>query len=171
MSERLPKRIINPTNLAPDQTKDPSQGQIWRGLVFGLIAVFGQAIGAVMSRAALTQAEISPLWSALLRLGAGTLMLWLMLMVQRQVRKWLSMITKPSTLGLIFVAAFFSTYLGIWLQQTALKYAAAGIAQTLGATSPIFILPIVAMLGEKISGRALFGAMVAIVGITLLFIY
>jgi drug/metabolite transporter (DMT)-like permease len=156
--------------LSQNQPQNMGQAQVWRGISFGLIAAWGQALGAVMSRSALTQAHISPLVSTLLRLIAGTVVLFLLMLVRRQVGKWLTAIARPKTLGLVCVSAFFSTYLGIWLQQTALKYTAAGIAQTLGATSPIFILPIVVMLGEKISDRAVLGAIVALVGISLLFV-
>mgnify|MGYP000591481101 CR=1 FL=1 len=37
------------------------------------------------------------------------------------------------------------------------------------STSPLFILPIVAMLGEHVSKRAVFGAMISIVGIAMLY--
>jgi len=43
------------------------------------------------------------------------------------------------------------------------------IAQTLLATSPIFIIPIAAQMGEKISIRSVFGVLVAVVKISLLF--
>ncbi len=64
---------------------------------------------------------------------------------------------------------FGSTYLGIWLQQTALKFVSAGIAQTLSAVSPLFILPIAAAMGDKISIRTILGVLVALVGIGVLF--
>jgi len=69
--------------------------------------------------------------------------------------------------GIVF-ATFTGTYLGIWLQQTSLKLTNAGIAQTLLATSPLFVLPIAAWRGEKISIRAIVGVLVAFVGIGLL---
>jgi drug/metabolite transporter (DMT)-like permease len=59
--------------------------------------------------------------------------------------------------------------MGIWLQQISLKYAAAGVAQTLFATSPLFVLPIVAVMGEYISLRSLLGAILAIAGVGLIF--
>jgi len=70
-------------------------------------------------------------------------------------------------LGASFFAAFFGTYLAIWLQQTALKFTAAGIAQTLAATSPLFVLPIAVWLGELVTVRAVLGVLVAIAGIAL----
>ena len=59
--------------------------------------------------------------------------------------------------------------MGIWLQQISLRYAAAGVAQTLFATSPLFVIPIVACTGERVSVRALLGALLAILGVGLLF--
>ena len=70
-------------------------------------------------------------------------------------------------LGASFFAAFFGTYLAILLQQTALKFTAAGIAQTLAATSPLFVLPIAVWLGELVTVRAVLGVLVAIAGIAL----
>jgi drug/metabolite transporter (DMT)-like permease len=72
-------------------------------------------------------------------------------------------------LGAIAVTSFFSTYLGIWLQQISLKYAATGVAQALSSTSPLFILPLAWFTGEGVSLRSLLGVLVALGGIWLLF--
>lgn len=68
----------------------------------------------------------------------------------------------------MLVAAFLGTYLAIYLQQTALKYSATGIAQALTSTSPLFVLPLAAALGDRVSLRAVGGAVVALVGVGLL---
>jgi len=72
--------------------------------------------------------------------------------------------------GIIFITAFASTYLGIWLQQISLKFSATGVAQTLSSTSPLFVLPIAAFLKETITLRAILGVLIALLGIALLFI-
>ena len=72
--------------------------------------------------------------------------------------------------GIVIMAAFASTYLGIWLQQIALKYAPTGIAQSLSATSPLFVIPFAIATGEKVSLRAVFGAAIALAGVWLLFV-
>ncbi|MDB9494872.1 EamA family transporter, partial [Spirulina subsalsa CS-330] len=69
----------------------------------------------------------------------------------------------------ITIAAFGGTYLAIWLQQIALKYTATGTAQTLLATSPLFVLPLAALWGETITPRSVLGVGIAIAGIALLF--
>jgi drug/metabolite transporter (DMT)-like permease len=69
----------------------------------------------------------------------------------------------------IILTVFIGTFLGIWLQQISLKYAAAGIAQTLFATSPLFVVPIVIFTGERVSLRAVLGALLAMAGVGFLF--
>ncbi len=143
---------------------------LWRGAGFGLLAALAGASGAVLSRAALTQTDVSPLWSSLLRLLAGAVSLLVWIPLKRQpVAGWLKGSTSPRLWGVILFATFVGTYLGIWLQQTALKHTDAGIAQTLFATSPLFALPVSIWLGERVSLRSTLGAGVALAGVGLLF--
>ncbi|NEQ22214.1 MAG: DMT family transporter, partial [Microcoleus sp. SIO2G3] len=116
-----------------------------------------------------SQTNISPLCSTLIRLTAGMLILVAWLMAQRQTAQALQPLRDRRVLGIVTVTAFFSTYLGIWLQQIALKFTEAGIAQSLNATSPLFVLPVAIATGDRVSPRAIFGAIVAIGGIWLLF--
>jgi drug/metabolite transporter (DMT)-like permease len=139
------------------------------GYIYVGLSVVGQSSGAVLSRTALTQSTINPLWSALIRLSAGTLSVLILLGVRRQQGQALQFLHSRDTIVAVALTAFFSTFLGIWLQQISLKYAPAGIAQALGATSPLFVLPLAILSGETITLRTLLGVSTAIVGIGLLF--
>jgi len=57
----------------------------------------------------------------------------------------------------------------MWLQQVSISLAPAGIVQTLLSASPLFILPIAALQGQKITPRAVLGALLALGGVALLF--
>ncbi|MEO1402283.1 MAG: DMT family transporter [Cyanobacteria bacterium J06635_1] len=141
-----------------------------RGLILGILAALGQSVGAVLSRAALADTAIDPLWSTLLRLAAGLVFMMALLGVRSDLRSGLQTLRSPRLVGGVAIAAFFGTYLAIWLQQTALKYAPTGIAQSLLATSPIFVLPMALLIGERVTVRAALGALVALMGVCLLFI-
>ncbi len=173
------------------------------GLQIALLATFCQAAGAVLSRAALAETAVSPLWSSLIRLAAGLVFMAGLVVAKPQYlevksgkrqsvgvsasqldsplnkslldkdlsSRWRAVmiaLRSPRLLGGVAIASLIGTYLGIWLQQTALKYTAAGIAQALLATSPLFVLPMAAVLGEKISRRAVLGVAIALVGVWLL---
>ena len=140
-----------------------------RGVVWGLLAAIAQALGAVISRFALIQSDISPLESTLIRLIGGTIIVIALLFLPAIKQTHSKIKLSQRSLGIIAIAAFGSTYLGIWLQQTSLKFAPTGIAQTFLATSPLFILPIVALQGEKISLRAILGVAISLAGIALMF--
>lgn len=140
-----------------------------RGISFALLSALGQASGAVLSRAALAETTINPLWSTLLRLIGSMLVLLVWMPLQPQPSLWFKPLQSKQLLGVIAVTALFSTYLGILLQQTAIKYTATGIAQALISTSPLFVLPIAVCMGERVSLRSLLGVLVALVGIGVLF--
>ncbi len=145
------------------------------GVGWGLLAAGCQATGAVMSRSAFMAGEVNAIWSTALRLFGG-LVIVLILLKAQSVKSGSAKtenlqrisFTKKLILALV-VIAFSSTYLGIWLQQISLKFAPVGIAQTLLGTSPLFVLPIVLLRGERVSFRACVGVLVAIAGIALLF--
>ena len=141
-----------------------------QGIVWGILAAIAQATGAVISRFALIQSDISPLESTLIRLIGGTVIVIGLLFIPQAKQADVKWQLSWRSFWIIAIAAFGSTYLGIWLQQTSLKFAPTGIAQTFLATSPLFILPIVALQGEKISLRATLGVLISLAGIALIFV-
>ncbi|EKU97795.1 putative membrane protein [Leptolyngbya sp. PCC 7375] len=152
---------------SPKVQSTRSKAAITRGILLGIMAALGQSIGSVLSRAALADTAVDPLWSSLLRLSAGLVCIGGLLLWRRKEQVFM----RPSgrLLGGVAIAAFFGTYLAIWLQQVALKYSPAGIAQSLLATSPIMVLPMALVIGERVTVRAVCGAIVALVGVWLLF--
>lgn len=156
------------TERVPGSSEVP--GHLKRGVAFGSLAALAQASGAVLSHAALVQTSISPLLGASLRMAAGVLMLVVWMALARQpVGRWLKAGRSNQLWGRLLFAVLTGTYLAVWLQQVALKHTSAGVAQTLLATSPLFVLPFAAWKGERITARAVVGVVVALSGIGLLF--
>ena len=147
---------------------DGASPRLGWGIIWGLLAALGQASGAVMSRGALANTTVDPLWSGLLRISAGVIVLVCLVAGRGQVDSQLRPLLSRQLLPVVAIAAFLGTYLAIWLQQISFKYTPAGIAQALLATSPLFVLPIAAGLGDRITWRAVLGVLVAIGGIWLL---
>nr|WP_257713571.1 DMT family transporter [Vibrio neptunius] len=85
------------------------------------------------------------------------------------IKKHLGQLTKSAFLWLLG-AIFVGTFLALWLQQIALKHANPAIAQTLIATSPVFMLGIYVVKGEKVTAKSIIGTLAAIVGVSLFFL-
>ncbi len=149
--------------------KHISTAEFQRGIGFGLLTAIAGAVAAVLSRSVIADTQISPLWAALLRLSAGTLILLIWASSRHQTSFRLSNLRDSRVIVGTNFAAFCGTYLGIWLQQTAIKFTSVGIASTLLQTSPIFVIPFAIGMGEKVSIRAILGVLVSIAGIALLF--
>jgi drug/metabolite transporter (DMT)-like permease len=159
ISERVP---------GTTQERNQDSALLWRGVTWGMAAALGQAGGSVLSRAALADTVVDPLWSSLLRLTAGGVVLVVLLSGRGQLREPMRVAQSPQIWPILGLTAFLGTYLGIWLQQVAFKYSPAGIAQSLLATSPLFVLPLAALLGDRVTGRAVLGVLVALGGVWLL---
>lgn len=154
-----------------ERTPDEIQGEQrpLRGIIFGLLAALAQASGAVLSRAALAGTSVSPLLSTLSRLIGGVFILILLLTFQRNLWSGFTPLRSRRVLAVVTGTSFAGTFLAIWLQQTALKYTKAGIAQSLSATSPLFVIPLAIWMGERVSFRAILGVLTALIGVWLLF--
>jgi drug/metabolite transporter (DMT)-like permease len=78
---------------------------------------------------------------------------------------------RSTGLALAAGGAIVGPYLGVWMSLVAAHHAPLGVAQTLCALPPVLILPFARWVyDEPISPRAVIGAVVAVVGVGLLFL-
>lgn len=152
--ERSPGLEIEPSHLAA-------------GIGLGVVASVCQAVGSIMVKQA--DDGLSALEVSVVRLCAGTLGLVVQVAVERKGDQVRAMIADRRLGRLVVVATFVGTYLGIWLSVYGLQHSYAGVAATLQSTSPLFVLPLaVLVLKERVSLRAVFGAVVAVAGVAVL---
>ena len=65
----------------------------------------------------------------------------------------------------------FGPFLGVWMSLVATDNAPVGVAQTLCSLTPLFLVPLAALIyKERISPRAALGAIMAVGGAALLFV-
>lgn len=159
--ERSPSPLPSSPSLSPSS--------LGTGIIWGTLAALGQAGGGVLSRAALAGSEIDPLWSTFVRLLGGQFVLLLWAIWQGRSWQEFQPLRNRRFLVTLIGTAFASTYLALWLQQISFKYTATGVAQSLLAISPVFVLPIALVMREKVSLRSILGVLVAIAGVWLLF--
>ena len=170
------------TSAASYPTQSPLTVKL-QGIGWGLVSALSQSGGVVVARWALVMGDVDPLESALVRLVAGSVAAVVIatlfrfktptpqtpsILLNKILDNWRTN-KAIFSLGIqLLLATILGTYLGIWLQQTALKFTLAGIAQTCLATSPIFILPILYLSGDRLSFRAIAGALITVIGIVIL---
>jgi drug/metabolite transporter (DMT)-like permease len=158
--------IVRRRSDTPNQFCSPIQG-----VLFGLGAAIGQAVGYVLSKQGLT-GGFSPIAGNSIRMLAAVIVLWVLAGFQGKVTKTInSMREQPRVFGWLTLATFTGPVLGATLSLFALQHTEVGIASTLIALPPVFLLPISwVVFKEKFDWGAVLGTLVAIGGVALLFL-
>jgi drug/metabolite transporter (DMT)-like permease len=142
-----------------------------RGLIFGLGAALGQAGGLVLSKNGL-YGDFSALSANTIRILAASAAMWLLTLLQGQAGATLRRLSEqPRALLPILGGSFFGPYLGVWLSLVSIQHTTIGVASTLMALPPIFLLPVGRyVFKERVGWRAAAGTLVALAGVALLFL-
>jgi drug/metabolite transporter (DMT)-like permease len=142
-----------------------------QGVLFGLGAATGQAVGFVLSKQGLAD-DFSPIAGNSIRMLAAVVVLWTLAVLQGKARETIaSMRAKPRVFGWLAMAAFTGPVVGATLSLFALQHTQVGIASTLIALPPVFLLPVEWLVfKEKFDWGAVLGTLVAVGGVALLFL-
>lgn len=141
-----------------------------KGIIAGLLAASGQASGVVLAKPGLAD-NFSPISGNVIRMSAAFLALWLVTILQGQVISTVHQANDQRS-GLLYIlaGAVFGPLIGVSLSLFAIQNTNVGIASTLIALPPIFLLPIGHFVfKESISWRAVAGTLIAVAGVGLLF--
>jgi drug/metabolite transporter (DMT)-like permease len=149
---------------------DGSHTMSLKGIIAGLLAATGQAFGVVLAKFGL-KGNFPALSGNVIRMTAAFLALWLVTIIQGQVISTVKQ-AKFQRTGMMFIlgGAIFGPIIGVSLSLFAIQNINIGIASTLIALPPIFLLPIgYFIFKEHISWRSIAGTLLAVAGVGLLF--
>jgi drug/metabolite transporter (DMT)-like permease len=146
-------------------------GKLVQGVLFGLGAAIGQAVGFVLSKQGLT-GGFSPISGNVIRMFAAVIVLWGLALAQGNANRTVDSIrTYPGVLGMLSLASLAGPVLGVTSSLFALQYTQVGVASTLIALPPVFLLPVSWLVfKERFDWGAVLGTLVAIGGVALLFL-
>lgn len=154
-----------------EEPPDTPRGHTRRGVIFGILAGLGQAVGLVFSKQGMS-GNFSPFQANAIRMLAAVLFIWLWALFRGEAGSTFQELRgKPRILGLLALGAFVGPVLGVSSSLLAVQHAEIGIASTLIALSPVIILPI-SYFGfkEKVGWQAIVGTVLAIAGVAVLFL-
>lgn len=140
------------------------------GVLLALGAALCQALGLIIAKRGL--AGSYPALSALIiRLTVAMSAMWLAAVVQGEFRATFQRLSLDRRASVaILGGAVFGPFVGVWLSLVAVQNVEVGIASTLMAMTPIFLLPLVHFIyREKISPRAIVGTVIAVAGVAAMF--
>jgi drug/metabolite transporter (DMT)-like permease len=153
----------------PVRTSPDRRRYLW-GILFGLGAAMGQAIGLITAKKGL-EGDFPALSGNLIRMLAAAAVLWTITFFQGQSAATVQRLTGQRQAAWHIVGgSFFGPFLGVWLSLIAIQLTHIGVASTLMALPPIFLLPVSHFVFKEHLGRtAIAGTLVAMIGVVILF--
>jgi len=140
-----------------------------KGLLYAFGGAIGQAVGLILSKKGI--GHYDALAATQIRAMFGLLSFGLLITVLRRWGKLKTDIKHGSALKSVTVGAIFGPFLGVALGLFAIQQTNTGIAATLMAMVPIFIIvPSAIMFKERIKHQQVIGAIISIIGASLFFI-
>jgi drug/metabolite transporter (DMT)-like permease len=145
--------------------------QYFIGVLFALGGALGQAAGLILAKMGMAN-EFPAISALLIRLTVALIAIWAFSAVRGEVVSSVRTLrAHPRVMAMLTIAAFLGPVLGVWFSLIAVKHAPVGIASTLMALTPIFLMPIAFFVfKDRITIQAIIGTIVAFAGTALLFI-
>lgn len=153
---------------APASAAAPRPARPAAGIALGLGGALGQAGGLVLSK--LGMGAYDPFAATQVRVLAGLAGFAAVASVAGWWPRVGEAVRDRAALGWASVGAFFGPFLGVSLSLVAVQRTLAGVAASLMATTPILIIPLVLLRGERVGLGGVGGAAVAVAGVALLFL-
>lgn len=155
-----------------------------RGVLLGLGAGLGQGVGLVLSKvgmehyAELIPADapagmgiLLPFASTMIRAIVGGAGFLLLMALQRKTAELKAAVRDRIGLRYALILTLFGPVLGVSLSLMAVRYTSAGIASTLMALTPVFILiPYAFIYHQRIKAREVLGVLVSMTGVAMFFL-
>jgi drug/metabolite transporter (DMT)-like permease len=150
---------------------DTPHGHTRRGVIFGVLAGLGQAVGLVLSKQGMF-GEFSPFQANAIRMLAAVIFTWAWTVFDGKLYATFTALQEnPRVLGWLALGAFVGPVLGVTASLLAVQHAEIGVASTLMALPPVIVLPIsYFVFKEQVGWQAALGTILAIAGVGVLFL-
>ena len=140
----------------------------WLGILMGLGGALGQAVGLVMSKRGM-MGDFDPLSATLIRMIVAAAVMWAVALFRAQAGATLRALNDRRASLAILAGAIAGPFVGVWLSLVAVKLTRVGIASTLMALTPVFVLvPSYFLFKEPVRLRGILGTAAAVAGVVII---
>ncbi|MFO8050414.1 MAG: DMT family transporter [Thermoplasmatota archaeon] len=144
------------------------------GIALGLGGMLGQAIQLLIAKEAMLWMDGSnpALTATYIRILFGTAAIWLVSLNRYRLKKSLEAFRDKRFMTFTMLGTTVGPFLGVWSSYVAIAYAPIGIASTLMALAPVFMIPLsFIVFKDRPTIRSVLGTMVAMGGVAVIFLF
>lgn len=147
------------------------QREYMLGILFGVGAAVSQALGLITAKKGL-MGDFPALSGNLIRMLVAAALLWGFTLLRGQAGPTVARLVAQRRASLwILGGSILGPFLGVWLSLAAIQLTTVGVASTIMALPPVFLLPVgYFFFGERVGWQAVVGTSLAVAGVALLFL-
>lgn len=155
-------------------TKNPGDKKVRfshpiKGLIYAFVGALGQAFGLVFSKFGM--GSYDPFAATQIRIIAAIIGFSIVITVSKNWGKLFAAFKDSRAMKYISIGSLFGPFIGVSLSLLAVQHAPTGIVSTITSITPILIIPVsIIVFKEKVFPKEIFGAIITLIGISLLFI-
>ena len=139
------------------------------GILYALGGAAGQALGLVLSKLGLK--DYDPFSATQIRIIAGIAGFAFLVTIMKRWKNVTTATGDKTGMKSLTLGAFFGPFLGVSFSLISVKFTKAGIASTIMALTPVFILiPAILVYKQKVTFPEIAGAVISVCGVALFFI-
>jgi drug/metabolite transporter (DMT)-like permease len=140
-----------------------------KGILFAFGGAVGQGVGAVFSK--IGMGNYDPFGASQIRVITGLVGFVIMITLMKRWKLLYQGLSDKKSMKALGLGSFFGPFLGVSLGMVAFKFTSVGVASTLMATVPVFILlPSHLIFRERLTLNEVFGALLSVIGISVFFL-
>ncbi|MFT5357789.1 MAG: drug/metabolite transporter (DMT)-like permease [Polyangiales bacterium] len=139
-----------------------------RGIIFGVLGAVGQAVGLVLSKKGMGSYDAFA--ATQIRVVGALVAFLLLFFALRRFGKVREALRDRRAMSLAAAGAFVGPFLGVGCSLLAVQYIETGVAASIMATTPLMVIPFAWFEGDRPGIRGVIGTLLAVLGVTLLFL-
>jgi len=140
-----------------------------KGLIYAFIGALGQAFGLVFSKFGM--GSYNAIAATQIRIIAAIIGFSIVITFSKNWGKLYKAIKDSKAMKNISIGSVFGPVIGVSLSLFAVQHASTGIVSTIMSITPILIIPMsIIVLKEKVVPREILGAIICLIGVSLLFL-
>jgi len=140
-----------------------------KGIAYAFIGALGQSLGLVLSK--IGMGSYNPFAATQIRIIAGMIGFTIVFMFMKGWDKLKVDIKNKEAFKPLFWGTLFGPVLGVTFSLLAVQHTTTGVSSTITSISPVLIIPFsIYIFKDKVSPKEIFGAIISVVGVSILFI-
>ncbi len=140
-----------------------------KGIAYAFVGALGQSLGLIFSK--IGMGSYDPFAATQIRIIAGLIGFTVVFIFMKRWDKLKEAVKNKEATKYLFLGSLFGPFLGVSFSLLAIQYTTTGVSSTITSIIPVLIIPLsIYVLKEKVSPKEIIGAVISVIGVSILFV-